>query len=91
VTDDEITAAIGDLARATGIYGEPAGVTAFAGLRKAVERGEVGRRETVVVLMTGSGLKDTESALRAAGAPIEIGRSIEDVEHALSGSGQGRT
>lgn len=86
VRDEEIVTAIGDLARATGIFGEPAGVTAFAGLRKAVERGEVGRGETVVVLMTGSGLKDPESAMRAAGAPIEIGRSLEDVERALDGT-----
>lgn len=84
VTDEEILEAITDLARATGVFGEPAGVTAFAGLTKAVAEGTVGRGEVIVVLMTGSGLKDTESAMRAAGEPIRVGRDLRDVERALS-------
>jgi len=83
VSDDEILDAIPTLARATGVFGEPAGVTAFAGLAKAVREGQVSRDETVVVLMTGSGLKDTENAMRAVGKPIEIGRSLADVERAV--------
>lgn len=83
VSDDEILAAIADLGRATGVFGEPAGVTAFAGLTKAVRQGAVSKGESVVVLMTGSGLKDTESAMRAAGEPVPVGRSLADVEEAL--------
>ncbi|MFH1502038.1 MAG: threonine synthase [Candidatus Eisenbacteria bacterium] len=88
VTDDEIIAAIPALARSTGVFGEPAGVTAFAGLTKAAREGGVSPDETVVVLMTGSGLKDTESAMRSAGEPVAIGRSISDVEAALAAAGR---
>jgi threonine synthase len=84
VSDEEIVAAIPTLARATGVFGEPAGVTGFAGLVKALREGRVSKDETVVVLMTGSGLKDTENAMRSVGTPIRIGRSLADVEKAVA-------
>ncbi len=87
VTDDEILAAIATLGRTTGVFAEPAGVTAFAGLTKAVSRGAVAGDETVVVLMTGSGLKDTDSAMRAAGEPVPVGTSLSDVVAALRAVG----
>lgn len=83
VTDDEILTAIGELGRGMGVFAEPAGATAFAGLAKAVRQGEVASDETVVVLMTGSGLKDTDSAMRAAGEVLPVGKSLSDVESAL--------
>lgn len=86
VSDEEILSAITDLSRATGVFGEPAGVTAFAGLAKAVRAGAVRSDETIVVLMTGSGLKDTESAMRAAGEPVRVGTDVADVERFLSQS-----
>jgi threonine synthase len=84
VSDEEILSAITDLARATGVFGEPAGVTAFAGLARAVREGTIRSDEVVVVLMTGSGLKDTESAIRAAGEPVPVGREVGDVERFLA-------
>jgi threonine synthase len=87
VTDDEILAAIATLGRATGIFAEPAGATAFAGLTKAVSEGAVASDETVVVLMTGSGLKDTDSAMRAGGEPVAVGTSLSDVVAVLGASG----
>lgn len=86
VSDDEIVSAISELARSTGIFGEPAGVTAFAGLRKAVRDGAVGSGEKVVVLMTGSGLKDTDTAMRSVGEPVRIGASLDEVERAIGGA-----
>jgi threonine synthase len=83
VTDDEILRAIAELGRETGVFAEPAGATAYAGLMKMVREGRVGPDETVVVLMTGSGLKDTKSAMRAAGEPVRVGTSLRDVEEAL--------
>ena len=83
VSDDAILDGMVRLAKSTGIFGEPAGVTAFAGLAEAVREGSVTPDDTVVVLMTGSGLKDTESAMRAAGEPVPVGRSLEDVERVI--------
>lgn len=92
VSDEEIVSAISELAGATGIFGEPAGVTAFAGLRKAVAAGDVSPDETVVVLMTGSGLKDTATAMRSVGEPVRIGASLDEVERAVAAveAGTGR-
>lgn len=59
VAEDEILAALRDLAR-EGVYVEPTGAVAAAGLRKLRQRGLVRAGETTVVLLTGSGLKATE-------------------------------
>ena len=70
VTDDEILAAMRLLGRTEGVFGEPAGVTATAGVKRAVEEGIIRPDETVTVISTGSGLKDVNNALRAAGEPF---------------------
>ena len=65
VIDDEILKAIPALARGCGIFAEPAGATAFAGLLKAINEGLVSADERIVVLNTGNGLKDITSAMKA--------------------------
>ena len=62
VRDEEMLAAIPLLARTTGIYAEPAGVAALAGLLRRVREGGVSKKDRVVVLISGSGLKDPRSA-----------------------------
>lgn len=61
VGDDEIIAAMLLLGRKAGIFAEPAGAAGFAGFRKALELGMIREDDTVVVLVTGSGLKDPGS------------------------------
>ena len=70
VSDEEIIQAISELGK-VGIFAEPAGSTAYAGLEKAVKMGVIHPEDPVLVLNTGSGLKDIRSAMKAAGeAPI---------------------
>ncbi|MBQ6692553.1 MAG: threonine synthase, partial [Clostridia bacterium] len=57
-----------------------AGVTATAGLRRAVQEGIIGSNETVTVISTGSGLKDVKNALRAAGSPTLCDPSLEALD-----------
>ncbi len=87
VSDEAILAAIPDLAQKTGVFAEPAGATAYAGLRKAVEQGLVSPEERIVVINTGSGLKDVASAMKAAeltsAQPHHVRPSLEDVMRAL--------
>ena len=64
VSDEAILRAIADLGRA-GIFAEPAGAAAYAGLRQALENGLIDPEDPVVVLNTGSGLKDTRAAMLA--------------------------
>jgi threonine synthase len=72
VSDEEILRAIPELARASGVFGEPAAAASLAGLKEAVRRGLVDPSSTVVLLNTGSGLKDVGSAMKAAGQPTII-------------------
>ncbi len=65
VTDNQILAAIPTLARGCGVFAEPAGATAYAGLLKAIEQGLVSPDERVVVINTGNGLKDVAGAMKA--------------------------
>jgi threonine synthase len=65
VSDQEILAAIPALARASGVFAEPAGAAAYAGLKRAATEGLVAPEERVLVLNTGSGLKDIASVLSA--------------------------
>lgn len=70
VSDEEILQAIATLGR-QGIFAEPAGATAYAGLVRAVQQGLVRPEDPILVLSTGSGLKDVRAAMQAAGeAPV---------------------
>jgi threonine synthase len=70
VKDEDILKAIAELGK-VGIFAEPAGATSYAGLRKALQDGLIGKGEPVVVINTGSGLKDTRAAMQSvAPAPI---------------------
>ena len=65
LSDEEILNAIPELARSTGVFAEPAGAAAYAGLVKAVKMGSVSRDEKIVVLNSGNGLKDVAGAMQA--------------------------
>jgi threonine synthase len=88
VSDDEILAAITPLARASGVFAEPAGAAAYAGLIAAVNQGLVTADERIVVLNTGSGLKDVASAMRAvemAGTrPNRVRPDMDDLHRVMT-------
>lgn len=70
VSDDEILAAIAELGK-VGIFAEPAGATAYAGLKTALRQGLIASDDPVLVLNTGSGLKDVRAAMQAVSqAPV---------------------
>jgi threonine synthase len=82
VPDSEIIAAIADLGK-VGIFAEPAGSTSYAGLVKAVSDGLIGPADSVVVVNTGSGLKDVNAAMQAAGEAPVIEPTLEAVKKLL--------
>jgi len=67
VRDEQILAAIGEQARGAGVFGEPAGATAYAGLKEAVHQKLVDPAWQIVVLNTGNGLKDVAAAMKGVG------------------------
>jgi len=72
VSDEEILDAMRLLGRTCGVFGEPAGVTGTAGLKKACEQGLIPSDAVVVTIVTGNGLKDVNNAILAGGQPISI-------------------
>ena len=72
VSDEEILDAMRLLGRTCGVFGEPAGVTGTAGLKKACEQGLIPADAVVVSIITGNGLKDVANAILAGGQPICI-------------------
>ncbi|MFN0107739.1 MAG: threonine synthase [Blastocatellia bacterium] len=72
VSDEEIIAAIPRLARATGVFAEPGAAAAFAGFIKLRESGVIQSDERVALVVTGSGLKDINTARRSVGEPLRI-------------------
>ncbi|MCD8036136.1 MAG: threonine synthase, partial [Clostridiales bacterium] len=72
VTDEEILGAMRLLGRTCGLFGEPAGVTGAAGIKKARQLNLIPEDATVVGIISGNGLKDVNNAIKAAGEPISI-------------------
>jgi threonine synthase len=83
VTDEEILEAMRILGQESGVFGEPAGVASLAGLIKALREGMVEKKDKVVVIITGNGLKDVSAALHAVSMPEAIDPTLESVEQAL--------
>ena len=80
VSDDEIRAAQRYLAKKTGVFGEPAGVTATAGLLKLSREGRLPKDATIVSIVTGNGLKDIDSAIRSVGEPVHCKNDLSEFE-----------
>jgi threonine synthase len=87
VNDEEILMAIPALARGSGVFAEPAGAASLAGAVKAISMGLVAPDERIVILVTGSGLKDIRATLRAVGKPTRIKPNLKAVRTALQGEG----
>ncbi len=83
VSDQEILDAIPIIAQNSGVFAEPAAAAAYAGLVKAAEKGLVSPDEHVVVLLTGSGLKDIGSAMKTVAQPPIVAPTLEAVKGIL--------
>ncbi|MDR0648398.1 MAG: threonine synthase [Synergistaceae bacterium] len=83
VTDDEILKAQLALAKDGGIFAEPASCAPLAGLIKLKAAGRLPEGATVVMILTGNGLKDPDTALAQAGRPVKIGSSFDELMEAL--------
>ena len=85
VSDDEILDAQRMLSRTEGIFVEPASAAGIAGIVKCYAGGDITEGSTVVVTVTGHGLKDPEVAIdNARSDPTVIDANIESVLAAIS-------
>lgn len=83
VSNDEILQAQRLLARTEGIFAEPSGVTSLAGLTKMAAAGDLDRSDSVVVEITGNGLKDPQIAMKGMTNIPLIEASVEELERVL--------
>ncbi|WP_051826256.1 threonine synthase [Kitasatospora aureofaciens] len=84
VTDEQIFAAYRLLARHDGVFVEPASAAGVAGLLDQHGRGHLAPGQTVVITLTGNGLKDQDASLRDGYTPLETGSSTAQVARALA-------
>jgi len=83
VSDEEILAAQSLMAKKAGIFAEPASAASLAGLLKLSQKGMNFSQERVVCVVTGTGLKDTDTALKSAEPFLELPADLVAVEKAL--------
>ena len=83
VEDDPIVAAIPRLARRAGVFAEPAASATYAGLLQAAEKGMLDPDEEIVVIVTGSGLKDVKAAQQSVTTLTPIQPNLDAVLPAL--------
>jgi threonine synthase len=86
VTDAEIIEAMKLLAETEGVFGETAGGVSVGVLKKMAEAGLFDPDETVVVYVTGNGLKTPEALVGSLATPLTINASMSEFDAALAGS-----
>jgi threonine synthase len=83
VSDEEILEAMSLLGKNEGVFGEPAGVAGMAGVINAMNQGIITKMESVTVIITGNGLKDTKNALKTVGKPVLLKPNLDDLIYYL--------
>ena len=83
VTDDEIMAAYHRLAAEEGIFCEPASAACVAGLLKKAAAGASYTGQTIVAIITGSGLKDPETALQIEPEVHRVAADLAAIEREM--------
>jgi len=83
VSDAEIMAVQKLLATRAGVFGEPASAASVAGLVKLSQQGWDFKKKIIVGVITGTGLKDTDAALKDAPPFLQLPADIKEVEKAL--------
>jgi len=83
VSDQAILEAIVKLSRATGVFAEPAGAAAYAGLLKLVSEGEL-QGKSAAVFITGNGLKDVAAPRRILEKASVIEPSLQAIKEHMA-------
>ncbi|QWC00550.1 threonine synthase [Mycoplasmatota bacterium] len=79
VSDDEIKDSMKLLGKEEGIFAEPAAAASLAGFIKARHADIILKKDRVVVIITGNGLKDTKNALEIVGEPVLLDANLKDL------------
>jgi threonine synthase len=80
VSDEEVVEGIKLLARTEGIFTETAGGVTVGVTKKLIEQGRIPRDESIVISITGNGLKTQEAVAGKIGAPTIINAKLSDFD-----------
>jgi threonine synthase len=83
ISDEQILAAQQKLSSSTGIFAEPAAAAAYAGFLQAASQNIFKPDDQVVVLITGTGLKDIPNAQKNLVDIEPVTADMPSVEHYL--------
>lgn len=83
VDDADILAAIPQVARLSGVFAEPAAAAAWAGAQQAAAQGILKPDDHVVIVSTGSGLKDVRRAQQSVRGGVRVKPDLESIKEAL--------
>ncbi|WP_457621263.1 threonine synthase [Persephonella sp.] len=83
VSDEEILEAYRLVASTEGVFCEPASAASVAGVIKAYRKGLFKGEETVVCTLTGNGLKDPDTVIKASDKPVEMPPDINAIARYL--------
>ena len=84
VTDEDILEAQLLVVRLEGVFCEPASAAAIAGVRRLAARGRIGRKELVVCVLTGHGLKDPDAVQAEEGSLDPIAPDLDSIRREMS-------
>ncbi|WP_155810708.1 threonine synthase [Persephonella sp. IF05-L8] len=79
VSDEEILEAYRLVASSEGVFCEPASAASIAGVIKSYRRGLFKGDETIVCTLTGNGLKDPDTVIKASDKPIELPPNLNEI------------
>ncbi|HIH01774.1 TPA: threonine synthase [Thermoplasmata archaeon] len=88
VSDDDILEAQKFMARLEGIFPEPAGAAALAGLMRDIDEDLVDKSALIVCVSTGHGLKDPDTAISQSVKPRVIEPTMDALSKVLGGAGE---
>lgn len=83
VSDEEIVDSMKLLAETEGIFTETAGGVTLGVLRKLLAQGKIPKNESIVLAITGNGLKTQEAIAGKVGEPANINARLEEVDALL--------
>lgn len=79
-TDEEIVAGIKLLAKTEGVFTETAGGVTLAAARRLIDSGAIGRDQSLVLCITGQGLKTTDPLVSVLPKPRVIGPRLAEFD-----------
>ena len=84
VTDPEVVEGIRMLAECEGVFAETAGGVTIAGLRQAIQTGQIDPNEPTVAFITGGGLKTADAVVEHVTQPIPVEGTLQSFEDAFA-------